>query len=107
MRSAEETPPPVLHAADGRPWDLQAFAGQPIVLAVLDDGLTTWPADLAQARAELRGLGAVLLLISRRGLWCFSPDDELEMFAAPETLPHAELAALRAWLGPPQTTDAI
>ena len=132
MKPADETPPPILHAAglsggasresaDGSgaaQWDLRTFAGQPIVLAFLNDrdgddrpgrrdvGQTS-PADLAQGRAELRGLGAVLLLISRRGLWSFSPDDELEMFAPPGSLADAELAALRAWLGPPQTTDAL
>ncbi len=94
------SPPPALRIDGGRRLDLAAFDGQPVVLAFLDlsaDGAADVRAGfgpaLDQARAELRGLGAILLLIARRGLWCFSPDDELELFAAPDTLRADEVAA--------------
>ena len=97
--------PPALRIDGGRRLDLAAFEGQPVVLAFLD-----LPADRARpggtgpaldrARAELRGLGATLLIVGRRGdLWCFSPDDELELRAGPGTLDAREVEALRAWVG--------
>src|SRR5258708_37870672 len=108
------SPLPALRIDGGRRLDLAAFDGQPVVLAFLDlpaDGAADVRAGfgpaLDQARAELRGLGAILLLIARRGLWCFSPDDELELFAAPDTLRADEVAALRAWLGGETTGNAL
>ena len=34
-------------------------------------------ADLERIRAEVRGLGATLLVLSPKGSWCFGPDDRL------------------------------
>src|SRR5258708_5595258 len=111
MERTQHTHPPVLNVAGDSCLDVPAFAGQPFVLAFLgsDDDGGGWfadhssdrRADLAQARAELRGLGAVLLLVARRGLWCFAADNEIEVIAAPETLAPREIAGLRGWLGAP------
>jgi xanthine dehydrogenase YagT iron-sulfur-binding subunit len=96
--------PPTLRIDGGRLLDLGGFDGQPVVLAFLDLSVDrshqarTGPA-LDRARAELRGLGAILLIVGHGGLWCFSPDDELELGAAPGTLDAADVEALRTWLG--------
>ncbi|HVR63187.1 MAG TPA: 2Fe-2S iron-sulfur cluster-binding protein [Polyangia bacterium] len=108
---AASAAPPALRIAGGRSLDLRAFEGQPVVLAFLDlrDGAAAGPAlpgqALHRARAELRGLGAILIVIGHGGLWCFSPDDEVELFAAPGTLDAGEVAALRAWLRPEGSAD--
>jgi xanthine dehydrogenase YagT iron-sulfur-binding subunit len=39
---------------------------------------------LERIRAELRGLGAVLIVLSRDGAWSFRPDDEVERFVSGE-----------------------
>jgi peroxiredoxin len=65
--------------ADGQLVTLEAFSGEAIVLAFFDAGLApgaTDPVELERARAELRGLGAALILISGRSLWSFRPDEE-------------------------------
>lgn len=52
----------------------------PLVLAFGSD----WPAtaagaaDLSTIRAELRGLGADLVVVSRTAMWLFRPDDDFE-----------------------------
>ena len=72
--------------------------GQPIVLAFLD----RWSpddADLAPLRAELRGLGAVLIVLSRAGLFVFRPDDEIERFATDGELDAVEVQATRLAYG--------
>jgi xanthine dehydrogenase YagT iron-sulfur-binding subunit len=65
-------------------FSLSSLAGQTVVLVFLGaeafDRAT--PEALATIRAELRGLGAVLIALSSSGLWSFSPDDEVELFAA-------------------------
>ena len=62
---------------------IASLDGQPAVLAFLDDWspLDAPPEDLAAVRAELRGLGAVLVVLSSAGLFLFRPDDEMERFA--------------------------
>jgi xanthine dehydrogenase YagT iron-sulfur-binding subunit len=69
------------------------FAGEPVVVAVFARAgtITFSEADLDALRAELRGLGAVLALISRDGVWCFRPDDDLELIADPSEVSEHEL----------------
>ncbi len=55
--------------------------------------------ELAAIRAELRGLGAVLVILSDAGVWSFHPDDDLERFDTGTALPDAlaeQLAVDRA-----------
>lgn len=63
-RAAELLPPEV------------ATARQPIVLVYLRDATTFDPGRAV--RAELRGLGAVLVLLTPAGTFVFRPDDDLE-----------------------------
>jgi xanthine dehydrogenase YagT iron-sulfur-binding subunit len=69
------------------------FQGRTRVLAFVRD----WHPDrdrdeLPAIRAELRGLGAVLVILSDVGAWSFQPDDDLERFDAASAWP-ALLAA--------------
>jgi xanthine dehydrogenase YagT iron-sulfur-binding subunit len=48
----------------------------------------------AALRAQLRGLGAVMIIAADAGLWWFRPDDDVERLAAPGPALAAELAAL-------------
>ncbi|HEY4056397.1 MAG TPA: (2Fe-2S)-binding protein [Kofleriaceae bacterium] len=68
-------------AADGRPRVL-AF-----VRAWHPD--TIPPRELSQMRAQLRGLGATLVIAADAGAWSFAPDDDLERFATDEKTVHA------------------
>ena len=63
---------------------LASFERQPVVLAFLE----RWSADvdLEAMRAELRGLGAVLVVLSPEGLFSFRADDDLELVAGPGDL---------------------
>src|SRR5262245_22392252 len=89
-----------LRQARGNPITLAGFRGQPIVVAFLDDDPDqVAPALWNAVRAELRGLGAVLLLLARRGLWCFRPDDQLELWAPIDELDADDVAAFRRAFG--------
>jgi xanthine dehydrogenase YagT iron-sulfur-binding subunit len=108
---APKPAPPTLRLDSGRTLDLRSFAGQPVVLGFWDAG---WMGDLraddpawVKARAELRGLGAVLLVLCDGGLWLFSPDDELEVIAPPGSLSPDDVGALRAWVGHRQIGGGI
>jgi|GEM_PF-4588181 len=50
-------------------------------------------ADLERIRAEVRGLGATLLVLSTKASWCFGPDDRLFKRVSPSTELDRELAA--------------
>jgi xanthine dehydrogenase YagT iron-sulfur-binding subunit len=57
-----------------------ADATQPRVLAFVRrwSAYGTDPEELRAMRAELRGLGAELVIVAEREVWSFSPDDDLE-----------------------------
>src|SRR5512135_1730434 len=61
-----------------------ASTGQPRVLAFV----RAWSIDrerpeaMRQIRAELRGLGAELLVLSDAGVWSFRPDDDVDQLGA-------------------------
>jgi len=55
---------------------LEELRGRTAVLAFVDE----WAPDEA-IRAELRGLGAVLVVFARKGAWRFSPDDDVELWS--------------------------
>jgi xanthine dehydrogenase YagT iron-sulfur-binding subunit len=86
--------PPIRVAGLG----LDAFERQTVVLVFLP----AWSSaseeqTLARIRAELRGLGAVLVAIALDGVFVFRPDDDIERFAT-EVDPD-EIAAARAAFG--------
>jgi xanthine dehydrogenase YagT iron-sulfur-binding subunit len=77
---------------------LSRFEGQPVVLGVFD----AWHPDgasLDAIRAELRGLGAAIVIISGAGVWAFGPDDDVELWAAQEDVEPGVLEAARRDLG--------
>jgi xanthine dehydrogenase YagT iron-sulfur-binding subunit len=80
---------------------LEPFEGQPVVLALVD----VWSphesahVTLEALRAELRGLGAVLVVLTADALWCFRPDDEAQVFARRDAIDAADVSALRDRLG--------
>jgi xanthine dehydrogenase YagT iron-sulfur-binding subunit len=83
-----------------RAFRLASLRGLPVVVAFVD-GWTVeqeTAADLASIRAQLRGLGAVLVVLSRHGAWWFQPDDDVERLGAPSAaLDDAITAAARAY----------
>jgi xanthine dehydrogenase YagT iron-sulfur-binding subunit len=54
----------------------------PVVLAFARDWVPTLEPgpNMDRIRAELRGLGACLLIVTKAGTWSFRPDDDLELF---------------------------
>ncbi len=95
------------------PVSLERFGGQPIVLALCTGPLaTSWRGDVAlergavrdddglgAVRAELRGLGAVLLLVFDDGALCFGPEDEAWSIGPGDARDAADRAAMRARYG--------
>jgi xanthine dehydrogenase YagT iron-sulfur-binding subunit len=83
------------------------FGGAPIVLAFAEDwtlGLESTE-ELDAIRAELRGLGAVLLVLSHAGIWSFRPDDDFERFDARDDEVEAEIARLASMHGVERSSD--
>ena len=67
-------------AGPGPALTLESMRGAPVVLAFV----RSWKADpgeLEGIRAELRGLGATLVVLSEAGAWSFRPDDGLDLVA--------------------------
>ena len=99
------------------PVTLERFRGQPILLVLCSGllemsatgGVTGWNDDRTQApeddeglaavRAELRGLGAVLLLVFEDGALCVGPEDELWRIGPGCAHDAAERAAMRVRYG--------
>src|SRR5438445_8743979 len=80
---------------------LDAFDRQIVLLAFLGEGLTigSSPEVTARIRAELRGLGAVLVVISNRGVFAFRPDDDLATIAGSHELVPGDVDAARRAFG--------
>jgi xanthine dehydrogenase YagT iron-sulfur-binding subunit len=59
-----------------------AVDGRPRVLAFVRswNPVALPPRELSSIRAQLRGLGATMVIASDAGTWTFSPDDDLERF---------------------------
>lgn len=87
--------------ADGVTLTLASLDKQPVVLVFLTDWspASALPDDLAAVRAELRGLGAVLVVLSDVGLFLFRPDDEVERFARAADLDLGDVHAAHAAFG--------
>ncbi len=86
---------------DGVTLTLASLDKQPVVLVFLTDWspASALPDDLGAVRAELRGLGAVLVVLSDVGLFLFRPDDELERFARAADLDLGDVHAAHAAFG--------
>jgi xanthine dehydrogenase YagT iron-sulfur-binding subunit len=98
----QPAPPIHLGLRAGGAITLGDFGGEPLVVALLDQsGLPidagSWQPDIL--RAEARGLEAALLVLSREGVWCFRPDDQLQRFAPVAELEGADVRALRRGYG--------
>jgi xanthine dehydrogenase YagT iron-sulfur-binding subunit len=95
-RLETRAPPVALTLGAGRALNLDIFEGEAVVLGLFARAGTVafCEGTLGAMRAELRGLGAVLVLISPDGVWCFRPDDDLELLASTGEIVEAELAAV-------------
>ncbi len=83
------------------------FGDAPVVLVFAADW--TLGAESAEEldaiRAELRGLGAVLLVLCRSGIWSFRPDDDFERFAARDDETTKAIERLATLHGVARTSD--
>jgi xanthine dehydrogenase YagT iron-sulfur-binding subunit len=82
IRIGSRAPEFALRSAKGNVLSLAELEGRPTVLAFAQ----SWALDSAHEgeiesiRAELRGLGAVLLVVSPSSIFWFRPDDDVELF---------------------------
>ncbi|HEY0483268.1 MAG TPA: (2Fe-2S)-binding protein [Kofleriaceae bacterium] len=82
--------------------------GEPRVLAFVRGGLDHLsPEALRAIRAELRGLGAELVVVSPDGAWLLRPDDPVEPLAAAGDALAAEVAASAERFGVSAGDDAV
>jgi len=81
--------------ARGRPWVL-AFVRR-----------WTPDADARAIRAQLRGLGAILFIVSDAGAWSFRPDDDIELSAGPSRRLRREIRELAARCGIAAGDDGV
>jgi hypothetical protein len=72
---------------------LQTAGREPLILAFVSSlAVAGDEADVERIRAEVRGLGVTMLLISHDAVWCFGADDSLRKARAPA---EVEAGALR------------
>jgi xanthine dehydrogenase YagT iron-sulfur-binding subunit len=103
VRAGMPAPRFTLATVDGVRLASDAARGRPWVLAFVRD----WtPDDLEPIRAELRGLGAILFVVSRAGVWGFHPDDAIELVATADG-PHARAIGAMARDYAVQGGDAV
>lgn len=85
---------------------LQAAGREPLVLAFVSSlAVGGDEADVERVRAEVRGLGVTMLLISDNAVWCFGADDSLRKARAPADVEAAALRELFDNLGVMVGTD--
>jgi xanthine dehydrogenase YagT iron-sulfur-binding subunit len=61
--------------------------------------------DLASIRAELRGLGAVLVVFSDSGVWSFRPDDDIERWSPRDLDVDSEVSRIASLYGVTRDLD--
>ena len=95
----------VLHGDARRALSSSEARGRPWVLAFV----RRWSpgADAEAIRAQLRGLGAILFIVSDAGVWSFRPDDDLELSIAPSRQLRREIAALGTRCGVGTRDDGV
>src|SRR5689334_805316 len=82
-------------------FDLDRLRGKPCVLACIPDwhhGLAGSGA-MSAVRAELRTLGAALVLVSRRGVLCFYPDADIQRCVAADVVDSESVCSSCAQYG--------
>ena len=84
---------------------ISAGHDQPLVLAFSERSILRESADLERIRAELRGLGAALLLVTDGRRFSFRPDDELDLQGRNEDCGPETRARLRRACGLPATAN--
>ena len=102
------TPGPnfVLHGDAGPPFSSSEARGRPWVLAFARRW-TPRDAGTASIRAQLRGLGAILFVVSDAGVWSFRPDDDVELSARPSPRLGREIDELAARCGIAAGEDGV
>jgi xanthine dehydrogenase YagT iron-sulfur-binding subunit len=88
---------------------LAIATGSPWVLAFIRSWTpaTERPEDLHTIRAQLRGLGAGLVILSDSGAWSFRPDDDVERFAVSDDKVDDEIDRTAERYGVAPELDAI
>ena len=94
----------ILHG-DARPLASSECRGRPWVLAFA----RRWTPghDTGAIRAQLRGLGAVMFIVSDAGVWSFRPDDDIELSAGRTPRLRREIAALARQYGVASGDDGV
>jgi xanthine dehydrogenase YagT iron-sulfur-binding subunit len=98
----------VLHVGHGEPQRTLSSSearGRPWVLAFV----RRWSpgGDTRAIRAQLRGLGAILFILSDAGAWSFRPDDDLELSAGPSPRLRREVGELAGRCGIGRRDDGV
>lgn len=95
----------VFHHDARRPLSSSESRGRPWVLAFV----RRWTpgVDDGAIRAQLRGLGAILFIVSDAGVWSFRPDDDVELSAAASARLRREIAELGARCGVGSGEDGV
>jgi alkyl hydroperoxide reductase subunit AhpC len=104
IRVGSVAPPFAVRCAGGAGITSADIRGRPWVLAFLDH----WDhADVDPIRAELRSLGAILIVVSDAGVWSFHPDDDAELIAPADRHLIADVAAAADRFDVATTRDAV
>jgi len=96
----------VLHGRAGAPLSSSEARGRPWVLAFVRRW-TPVDASASAIRAQLRGLGAILFIVSDAGVWSFRPDDDIELSAGASPRLGGEIDELGARWGVPAGDDGV
>jgi xanthine dehydrogenase YagT iron-sulfur-binding subunit len=81
------------------PFAIAGSRDQPLVIAFAASCSLQESPELASIRAELRGLGAALLLVAKGRIFTFRPDDELDLNGRSDGYDQETSNALRAACG--------
>src|SRR5215468_900834 len=95
----------VLHGDARRLLSSSECRGRPWVLGFVRRW--TPDADAGAIRAQLRGLGALLFIVSDAGVWSFRPDDDVELSIGPSPQLRRELADLGGRYGVARGDDGV
>jgi xanthine dehydrogenase YagT iron-sulfur-binding subunit len=95
----------ILHGDARHPLSSSETRGRPWVLAFV----RRWTpgVDDGAIRAQLRGLGAILFIVSDAGVWSFRPDDDVELSAGASPRLRRELDELGARCGVDAGEDGV
>src|SRR3954464_14636156 len=97
----------VLHGDGGAPLSSSEARGRPWVLAFVRRWAPGPDATAGSIRAQLRGLGAILFIVSDAGVWSFRPDDDIELVARPSVRLRREIAEIAERWGVDAREDGV